>query len=107
MNLKKGDRLLWMGVSVSVLRVAADGTWADVKCRYGNKVWSKRQPLPMEGAEILEPIRIYINSHVGWCAYCGAPILDNGFSDDPEFWEHSWAYPKHGADEPPLMTLGI
>jgi hypothetical protein len=44
----KGDRFTWMDATVTVLRVARDGTWADMDCHPAVGVgWTKRQPLPM------------------------------------------------------------
>jgi hypothetical protein len=34
--------------------------------------------------------RIYIRHVVGRCPVCGKWILDCGYSDDPELWEHEW-----------------
>lgn len=36
-------------------------------------------------------VPVYISHVTGRCAVCGLPILDDGRSDDPEGWEHSWA----------------
>jgi hypothetical protein len=33
---------------------------------------------------------IYISHVVGRCPICGAPIIDNGYSDDIEEWDHVW-----------------
>lgn len=44
---KKGERYRWTGVTLSVLRVAKDGTWADIYCEApGLTPWSKRQHIP-------------------------------------------------------------
>jgi hypothetical protein len=32
---------------------------------------------------------IHVRHKVGRCPVCGAPILDSGYSDDPELWEHA------------------
>jgi hypothetical protein len=34
---------------------------------------------------------VYISHEVGWCPVCGAPVFDNGQSDDPALREHDWA----------------
>ena len=34
---------------------------------------------------------IFISRQAGRCPVCGCPILDSGYSDDPEEWEHDWA----------------
>jgi hypothetical protein len=56
----KGDRLDWHGVAVVVMRVARDGSWADIRCDDGERQWTKRQPLPLpmpEGTKrVDEPI---------------------------------------------------
>jgi hypothetical protein len=41
---------------------------------------------------------IYISHKVGWCPLCGAPILDNGRTDDPEEWQHAWIG-RHGRED--------
>ncbi len=43
----KGDTYEWLGVTVTVTRVAGDGTWADVACELDGHTWTKRQPLPL------------------------------------------------------------
>lgn len=43
----KGDVFTWLGVTVTVARVAADGTWADLLCELDGHTWTKRQPLPL------------------------------------------------------------
>ena len=35
------------------------------------------------------PDPVYLRHKVGWCPVCGAPILDSGYDDDPEKWEHA------------------
>lgn len=32
---------------------------------------------------------IFIQHVVGRCPVCGCPMLDCGYSDDPQLWEHS------------------
>jgi hypothetical protein len=32
---------------------------------------------------------VYIRHKVGWCPVCGAPILDAGWTDDPNGWVHA------------------
>lgn len=50
----KGDTYEWLGVLVTVTRVATDGTWADVSCELDGHTWTKRQPLPLpEEAELV------------------------------------------------------
>jgi hypothetical protein len=34
---------------------------------------------------------IYISHITGRCSVCGCPILDCGYSDDPEKWEHDFS----------------
>lgn len=55
--MKRGDRFLWNGdVAVIVTRVARDGTWADMSCRFvlggkpWGKPWTKRHALPLPPA---------------------------------------------------------
>ena len=36
-----------------------------------------------------EPDAVYLRHKVGRCPVCGAPILDSGYDDDPEKWEHA------------------
>jgi len=38
---------------------------------------------------------IYVRHKVGWCAFCGNPILDSGHNDDPDLWEHAWTPPRN------------
>jgi hypothetical protein len=49
-TVKKGDRFRWHEVHVEVLRVARDGSWADIYCNANPDSaatgWTKRQPLP-------------------------------------------------------------
>lgn len=33
---------------------------------------------------------VCIRHVVGWCPACGEPVLDGGYSDDPELWQHAW-----------------
>ena len=35
--------------------------------------------------------RVWISRIVGKCPLCGAPVLDCGYSDDSQLWEHDWA----------------
>ena len=43
----KGERYRWMGVYLTVLRVARDGTWADICCYvHSLGMWTKRQQIP-------------------------------------------------------------
>lgn len=42
---------------------------------------------------------IPIRHKVGWCPVCGSPILDCGYCDDPELWEHAWT-PVSGLRQP-------
>ena len=35
---------------------------------------------------------IYIQHVVGWCPVDGAPVLDNGQTDNPDEWQHSVAH---------------
>jgi hypothetical protein len=38
---------------------------------------------------------VHVRHAVGRCPVDGVPILDSGYSDDPELWEHSWpAHPE-------------
>lgn len=55
-GISKGDTFVWsddeddtMKVHVTVVRVARDGTWADLRCTVGAgiNVWGKRQRLPL------------------------------------------------------------
>lgn len=43
----KGDVYEWLGVTVTVQRLAKDGTWADLSCALDGHTWTKRQPLPL------------------------------------------------------------
>lgn len=44
---RAGDRYIWSGLAVRVTRVAADGSWADIRVQPGSRAaWGKRQPLP-------------------------------------------------------------
>lgn len=36
-------------------------------------------------------IPVFISHIAGRCAVCGAPILDCGYRDDPDLWEHDYA----------------
>jgi hypothetical protein len=36
---------------------------------------------------------IYLRHAVGRCPVCGVPILDSGYDDDPEKWEHAAVMP--------------
>ena len=53
-SVEKGDRLEWHGVAVEVLRVARDGSWADVRCvpPNGEEPWTKRQKLPLPAGTV-------------------------------------------------------
>jgi hypothetical protein len=47
----KGTVFFWMGVHLTVKRVASDFSWADVQCEQYRQdelqsTWAKRQPLP-------------------------------------------------------------
>jgi hypothetical protein len=65
MTVTKGQRYVWEGtargaVYVEVLRVARDGTWADIRCTtalYRGEddagMWTKRQPLPLHESFVL------------------------------------------------------
>jgi hypothetical protein len=46
-QVKARDRFTWEDVEINVIRVAKDGTWADIHCHVGESFWTKRQPLPM------------------------------------------------------------
>lgn len=48
-DVHKGDTFEWMGAQVEVVRVASDGTWADIICRQPETgaLWRKRQHLPL------------------------------------------------------------
>lgn len=53
-TVSKGDQFVWSvddtrgAVQVTVIRVARDGTWADIEATAGGvMVWSKRQRLPL------------------------------------------------------------
>lgn len=48
-QVRKGDQFVWDEVvHCTVLRVAKDGSWADLRCRSAsNNGWNKRQPLPL------------------------------------------------------------
>jgi hypothetical protein len=35
---------------------------------------------------------VYIRHKVGWCPICEAPMLDVGWTDDPDGWIHSWPW---------------
>jgi hypothetical protein len=51
-DVKRGDRFVWKGVSIEVMRAAKDGSWADIYCREMGTSWTKRQRLPLpEGTE--------------------------------------------------------
>jgi hypothetical protein len=50
--VKKGDLLVWRSdnqdsVYIRVTRVAADQSWADIRCFMWAVSWSKRQKLPL------------------------------------------------------------
>lgn len=51
-KVKRGDDYLWASgeavapVSVTVTRVAADESWANILCTTGGETWTKRQSLP-------------------------------------------------------------
>jgi hypothetical protein len=48
-DVRKGDRYDWNGITITVLRVARDLTWADIRAEApGGNSWTKRQRLPME-----------------------------------------------------------
>lgn len=52
-SVEKGDRLEWSGVAIEVRRVAADGSWADVRCvPPDGKPWTKRQKLPLPAGTV-------------------------------------------------------
>ena len=43
------------------------------------------------------PAQLICLRHVaGWCPVCGAAILDAGYTDDPDLWEHAWLPHQHG-----------
>lgn len=50
--LRRGDKLEWETaggrIAITVLRVARDGSWADIRCTSGfnGNSWSKRQKMP-------------------------------------------------------------
>lgn len=47
-DVSKGDTFTWLdSVTVTVTRVAADRSWADLHCESCGRTWSKRQPLPL------------------------------------------------------------
>jgi hypothetical protein len=53
-EVKAGQEWYWMGCYVYITRVAKDKSWADiVSFPRGGDPWSKRQPLPMKGAEFV------------------------------------------------------
>lgn len=45
-DVRKGQVWNWRGVRAEVLRVARDGTWADLRVSSGMETWTKRQALP-------------------------------------------------------------
>lgn len=53
--MKKGDVYDWNGVRVEILRVAKDGSWADIRATspgsypFDPYTWIKRQPVPDGG----------------------------------------------------------
>jgi hypothetical protein len=54
-EVKAGQLWRWMNCAIFVRRVAKDKSWADIKAfPISGKPWSKRQPLPMEGAMLMK-----------------------------------------------------
>jgi hypothetical protein len=54
-DIRKGDRFYWNGVEITVLRVARDGTWADLRVHPegpGSGTFTKRQSLPLPAGTI-------------------------------------------------------
>jgi hypothetical protein len=52
----KGDRFIWMGSVITVLRTARDGSWADIDCKpVVGAGWTKRQPLPLPDEAVRMP----------------------------------------------------
>lgn len=52
--VKRGDRYIWRHpatpetpVYIEIVRVARDGSWADIRCCTWAVMWTKRQPLPL------------------------------------------------------------
>lgn len=54
-DVRKGDHFYWNGITMTVLRVARDDTWADIRIRQdgaGSGTWAKRQPLPLPAGTV-------------------------------------------------------
>lgn len=53
-EVKAKQEWYWMGCYIYITRVAKDKSWADIVAfPLGGDPWSKRQPLPMKGAEFV------------------------------------------------------
>lgn len=55
----KGQVYEWENIDFRVIRVARDGSWADIRCYQPETgvFWSKRQPLPLPNDAILTGVQ--------------------------------------------------
>lgn len=54
-DVSKGDTVLWMGVTVTITRMAGNRSWVDLHCEQDGHTWTKRLTLPVEEPAAAEP----------------------------------------------------